>query len=88
MAYDFTTDRVIVTIGGSTADLDRLAGSALVVDLDVTGLGPGTVDVPVSIDLPTGPALVASNPPTVSVTITSTATPQPSTGPSPSAAGG
>jgi YbbR domain-containing protein len=90
LSYDFTTDRVIVTLGGSTADLDRLVGSALLVDLDVTGLGPGTVDVPVSIDLPTGPTLVSANPATVSVTITGTATPLPSTGPSssPSPAGG
>ncbi len=88
LAYDFTTDRVIVTIGGSTADLDRLVGSALLVDLDVTGLGPGTFDVPVSIDLPTGPTLVAASPATVSVTISATATPSPSIGPSPSAAGG
>ena len=88
LSYDFTTDRVIVTIGGSTADLDRLVGSALLVDLDVTGLGPGTVDVPVSINLPTGPTLVAANPATVSVTITANATTPPSAGPSPSAAGG
>ena len=88
LSYGFSTDRVIVTIGGSTADLDRLTGSALVVDLDVTGLGPGTVDVPVSIDLPTGPTLVAANPATVSVTITGTATSSASPGPTPSAAGG
>jgi YbbR domain-containing protein len=88
LTYEFTTDRVVVTIGGSTADLDRLTGSALLVDLDVTGLGPGTVDVPVSIDLPTGPTLVSADPGTVSVTITATATPPPSTGPSPSPAGG
>lgn len=87
LTYDVATDRVIVTIGGSTADLDRLVGSTLLVDLDVTGLGPGTVDVPVSIDLPTGPALVAADPATVSVTITATATPPPSLGPSPTPAG-
>jgi Uncharacterized protein conserved in bacteria len=88
LTYAFTTDRVIVTLGGSSADLDRLAGSALVVDLDVTGLGPGTVDVPVSIDLPTGPTLVAANPSTVSVTISGTGTPSASPGPGPSATGG
>ncbi len=88
LTYDFTTNRVIVTIGGSSADLDRLAGSALVVDLDVTGLGPGIVDVPVSVDLPTGPTLVAANPSTVSVTISATAAPSASPGPTPSAAGG
>ena len=88
LAYDVTTDRVIVTIGGSTADLDRLTGSSLIVDLDVTGLGPGTVDVPITIDLPTGPTLVSANPATVSVIITAAASPSPSIGPSPSAAGG
>lgn len=88
LTYDFSTDRVTVTLGGSSADLDRLAGSALVVDLDVSGLGPGTVEVPVSIDLPTGPTLVAATPATVSVTITASATSSPSAGPSPSPAGG
>jgi YbbR domain-containing protein len=88
LGYELSTDRVIVTIGGSSADLDRLTGSALVVDLDVTGLGPGTVEVPVSIDLPTGPTLVAASPATVSVTITGTATPSASPGPTPSASGG
>lgn len=88
LTYDFTTDRVIVTIGGSSADLDRLAGLAQVVDLDVAGLGPGIVDIPVSINLPTGPTLVAANPSTVSVTISATGTPSGSPGPTPSAAGG
>jgi YbbR domain-containing protein len=88
LTYDFFTDRVIVTLGGSPADLDRLAGSALVVDLDVTGLGPGIVDVPVSIDLPTGPTLVAATPPTVSVTIGETAAPSASPSPTPSASAG
>jgi YbbR domain-containing protein len=88
LSYEFTTDRVSVTIGGSTADLDRLTGSALLVDLDVAGLGPGTVEVPVSIDLPTGPTLVSANPATVSVTIIATATPSPPEGPSPTPAGG
>ena len=88
LTYEFANDRVIVTIGGAIADLDRLAGSALVVDLDVTGLGPGIVDVPITIDLPTGPTLVASTPSTVSVTIGEAATPSASPSPSPSAASG
>ena len=88
LSYQFTIARVVVTIGGSSADLDRLTGSSLVVDLDVTGLGPGTVDVPVSIDLPTGPTLVAASPSTISVTITGTETPSTSAGPSPSPSGG
>ena len=38
-------DHVLVTIGGSVADLDRLSGAALVMDLDVTGLKAGTHEV-------------------------------------------
>ena len=72
---DDDTDRVLVTVGGSVADLDRLSGTALVVDLDVTGLQPGTEQVPVSLDLPTGATLVSATPSRVGVTIS---------GPSPS----
>jgi YbbR domain-containing protein len=88
LSYAFTTDRVLVTFGGSTADLDRLTASALVVNLDVSGLGSGTFDIPVSVDLPTGPTLVAANPATVSVTINTIASPSPTPAPTPSAAGG
>ena len=43
LTYALSVDRVLVTIGGSTADLDRLSGSALVMDLDVTGLKAGVL---------------------------------------------
>ena len=36
-AYSTSTDRVLLTLGGSVADLDRLEGSTLVATLDVTG---------------------------------------------------
>ena len=52
------------------ADLDRLNGATLVVDLDVSGLKPGTTDVPVTIDLPPGLTLVSASPPKVAVTVT------------------
>jgi len=82
LSYDVDADRILVTIGGSVADLDRLSGTAIVVDLDVNGLQPGTEIVTVSVDLPTGATLVSASPSTVSVTITST-TPSPT----PSASG-
>ena len=69
LSYAVETDRILVTIGGSVADLDRLSGSALVVDLDVTGLQPGTESVPVSLDLPTGSTLVSATPARINVTI-------------------
>jgi YbbR domain-containing protein len=83
LSYTVDTDRILVTIGGSVADLDRLSGTALVVDLDVTGLQPGTRVVPVSLDLPTGATVVSASPATVTVTITA-----PAPTPSPTPAGG
>ena len=88
LRYGLSTDRVLVTIGGSTADLDRLSASTLVVELDVTGLAAGSHDVPVSANLPTGLTLVAASPAKVTVTITpvpaASAAPNAPPGPSPS----
>jgi YbbR domain-containing protein len=72
LSYDVDVDRLVVTIGGSVADLDRLSGIALVADLDVSGLQPGTETVPVTFQLPTGTTLVSVTPATVVVTITGT----------------
>lgn len=85
LSYALDTDRVLVTLGGSVADLDRLSGTALVVDLAVTGLQPGTEQVPVTMNLPAGVALVSATPATVGVTITA---PPPSVSPTPSASAG
>ena len=79
LTYALSVDRVLVTIGGSTADLDRLSAATLVVDLDVAGLKPGDHEVPVTANLPAGTTLVAASPPKVTVTI---ATPAPSSAPS------
>jgi YbbR domain-containing protein len=81
LRYALSTDRVLVTIGGSTADLDRLSATTLVVDLDVTDLGVGAHEVPVTANLPTGTTLVAASPAKVTVTIS---LPEGSPGPSPS----
>ena len=70
LTYVLNTDRVLVTVGGSTADLDRLEGATLVMDLDVAGLAVGIHEVPVTANLPAGTTLVAASPPTVRVTIT------------------
>ena len=69
LTYALGADRVLVTIGGSTADLDRLAGATLAMDLDVTGLKPGVHEVPVTANLPAGTTLVSVTPDTVAVTI-------------------
>ena len=79
-----------MTVGGSTADLDRLSGATIVATLDVTGLTAGVHDVPVTANLPTGTTLVAADPATVKVTITANG-PRPARGrrrrPSPSPSG-
>jgi YbbR domain-containing protein len=75
---------VLVTIGGSVADLDRLSGTTLVLTVDVTGLADGTHDVPVSANLQTGLTLVAASPSKLQVTVTpAPPASSPSPGPSP-----
>ena len=92
LQYEASETRVLLTLFGSTADLDRLAGSPLVVALNVADLGPGAHDVPVVPSLPSAVTVAATSPETVTVTVTErptpapppTATPVESTGPSPS----
>ena len=71
--YAPAVDRVLITVGGSVADLDRLIGASLVATLDVADLTPGTSGVKVAADLPTGVTLVAASPATVSVEVTEVA---------------
>jgi YbbR domain-containing protein len=84
--YDLSVDRVILTLGGSAADLDRLTGATIVGQLDVSGLEPGMTDVPVTVDLPAGVTLVAASPPTVGVTVTAAPSPTPAAAATPSPA--
>ena len=83
LTYALSTDRVLLTIGGSTADLDRLSGATILADLDVSLLGAGTsTDVIVTVALPTGLTLVTSIPPSVTVVVAVPASASPSAGPS------
>lgn len=82
--YTLSVDRILLTVGGSVAVLDRLSGSALVADLQVAGLGVGDTAVTVDADLPAGAALVAASPGQVIVTVTASG-PSGSPGASPSA---
>lgn len=77
--YALSTDRVLVTIGGSVADLDRLSGSTIVLTLDVSGLDAGQYEVTASANLRTGLTLIGASPNPVTVTISiSQASPSPS----------
>jgi YbbR domain-containing protein len=78
LIYEPALGQLVVTIGGSVADLDRLDGSTIVATLDVTDLGPGTTSVPVEVDLPAGLSLVAASPTAVEVTVTQPPSPSPS----------
>ena len=85
LTYTLSADHVLVTIGGSLADLDRLSGVSLTLTADVTGLDPGQHNVAVSANLATGLTLVGASPNSVTVTVSSpAASPPASPGPSPS----
>ena len=79
-AYALGLDRVLVTIGGPLADLDRLSGSTIALTLDVSGLDTGSHEVAVEANLQTGLTLVGASPDRVTVTITAPG-PSPSSGP-------
>jgi YbbR domain-containing protein len=77
--YSLSTDHVLVTLGGSIADLDGLEGRSFNVQAAVGGLEVGRREVAVVANLPAGLTLVAASPPSVVVTV---ALPPPSAAPS------
>ena len=80
LTYSTNVDRVTITVGGSIADLDRLIGSTLAVDLDVSRLGQGTTEIAAVPELPAGLTLLGANPAKVAVTVTAAASPPASGG--------
>jgi len=87
-SYQLPIQSVLLTVGGSAADLDRLAGATLVADLEVAGLAPGVHEVPVTANLPAGTTLVAASPSSVRVTVSGPTPSGGSPGPAVSPAGG
>jgi YbbR domain-containing protein len=84
LGYELSTDRVVVTLGGPVAELDRLSGSTFVLTVDVTGLTVGTHTVPVSANLTTGVSLVGASPNPIQVIVSTPASsPAPTAGGSP-----
>jgi YbbR domain-containing protein len=79
LQYEVSDRVVLLTLFGSTADLDTLESSALVISLNVAGLGPGANEVPVVPDLPSAVSVAAISPETVIVTVTENPTPPPPT---------
>ncbi len=92
LQYEASELSVLLTLFGSTADLDRLASSPIVISLNVSGLDPGTHEVPVIPTLPSTVTVAATSPDTITVTVTERPTPAPPAsptgflGPSPSVA--
>jgi YbbR domain-containing protein len=78
--YALASDRVILTIGGPAADLDRLQAATLTASIDVGAIDEGTRLLDVVAELPAGLTLVAVSPTTIGVTVIPppTSTPPPS----------
>ena len=85
LTYDLPVQSVLLTVYGSTADLDRLGSAAITVGLDVSGMGPGRHSVTLVPSLPSGVTIVTIEPPTVTVVITAPSPSPPDASPSGSA---
>jgi YbbR domain-containing protein len=83
LTYAPNASSVLLSVAGNPAALDTLSAETTLAQLDVTGLEPGTYDVPVTAELTSGVTLVAASPPTVSVTVTAAVAPSPATSPGP-----
>lgn len=77
LQYRPAVDQVLVTVGGTMDALEAIDPQRLTARLDVAGLGPGTVAVPVTVQLPDGVSLVAASPAAVTVTVTAIVVPTP-----------
>ncbi len=78
LTYQLSSSSVLLTLFGSSADLDRLAAAPLAVSLDVSGLAPGDHTVTVVPSLPSGISVAAIAPSAVVVQISVVPTPAPS----------
>jgi hypothetical protein len=87
IGQDDVIGQVLLTLFGSTADLDRIGASPIVISLNVAQLEPGTHELPVVPSLPSVVTVAAISPETIVVTVEPRATPSPglSGGPSPGA---
>ena len=67
--YKLSTDSVLLTAGGSIADLDRLQAQTLEVAANVAGVATGTHEITLTADLPSGLTLVTISPPRITVVV-------------------
>ena len=69
LLYEPSETQVLLTLFGSSADLDRLDTSPIVISLNVAALEPGVNEVPVVPSLPSAITVAAISPETVTVTV-------------------
>ena len=81
LQYEASERSVLLTLFGSTAVLDRLAASPIVIALNVAALEPGTHEVPVVPSLSSTVSVAAVSPETVTVLVTERPSPGPSGSP-------
>jgi YbbR domain-containing protein len=85
LSYEMPAAKALLTLFGSSADLDRVSAAPLIVGLDVSGLGVGSHRVTVTPSLPSGITVVSISPREVTVVVTvlgPTPTPTPTAVPS------
>lgn len=80
LLYEPSETQVLLTLFGSTADLDRIGASPIVISINVAELEPGTHELPVVPSLPSVVTVAAISPETIVVTVEPRATPTPSPG--------
>ena len=89
--YSAELEPILLTLFGSVVDLDILGSAPIVIGLNVSGLGPGTHEVPVVPSVPSGVTVAAISVATVTVTVIEPPSPSPepaSPSPSPSPSDG
>jgi YbbR domain-containing protein len=67
--YAVSVQTVLLTVFGSSADLDRLGSAPITVSIDVSGLAPGKHQLTVVPTLPSAVTVVNISPATVTVTV-------------------
>lgn len=81
LSYEASETSVLLTLFGSTALLDRLASSPIVISLNVAALEPGIHEVPVVPSLSSAVTVAAVSPETITVAVIARPSPAPSASP-------
>jgi YbbR domain-containing protein len=85
LQYEASETQVLLAVFGSTADLDRLGASPIVISISVADLEPGSNEVAVVPSLPSVVTVAAISPESITVTVTVRPTPTPPPTPTPEA---